>query len=722
MRVEMHMKKPVLFGVAAAVIAAIIYYVIKNPVDLDMLRAELDGLDRLRVARPFVVALVFFAAYVAVTALSLPLAVWMTLAAGALFGFGWGLVLVSFASSIGATLAFLAARYFLRDWVQDRLGTRIDTINDGMARDGGFYLFTLRLIPAVPFFAVNLLMGLTPIKAWVFYGVSQLGMLAGTAVYVNAGTQLAQLEGISGILSVPLIISFALLGIFPWIAKLIIGVIKRRRVYARWTKPTKFDRNLIVIGAGAAGLVSAYIGATVKAKVTLVEGHKMGGDCLNYGCVPSKALIASAKLTQKMSHADHYGLDATVPEFSFRKVFERIHSIIAKIEPHDSVERYQGLGVEVLQGFARLIDPWTVEVTAASGEVIRLTTRSIVIATGAAPFVPPLPGIDDSGFVTSDTLWEKFLTMDTPPKRLVVLGGGPIGSELAQSFARLGSEVTQVEMAPRILIREDEEVSDLAKMALEADGVKVLTGHKALSCGTDKGEQFIEVEADGEISRLPFDELLVAVGRSARLTGFGLEDLGIPTNRVVETNAYLETLYPNIYAAGDVAGPYQFTHTAAHQAWFASVNALFGVFKRFKADYRVIPWATFIDPEVARVGLNEQEAREKGVPFEVTRFGIDDLDRAITDGTAHGFVKVLTPPGKDRILGVTIVGEHAGDLLAEFVLAMKHGLGLNKILGTIHTYPTLAEANKFAAGEWRRAHVNPRILNLLERYHTWRRG
>ncbi|MFZ1725934.1 MAG: FAD-dependent oxidoreductase [Albidovulum sp.] len=716
------MKKPVLFAVAAVLIAAIIYYLVKNPVDLDMLRTELDGLDRLRAAQPVMVALVFFAAYVAVTALSLPLAVWMTLAAGALFGFGWGLVLVSFASSIGATLAFLAARYFLRDWVQDRLGARIGTINDGIARDGGFYLFTLRLIPAVPFFAVNLLMGLTPIKAWVFYGVSQLGMLAGTAVYVNAGTQLAQLEGISGILSVPLIISFALLGIFPWIAKLIIGVIKRRRVYARWTKPAKFDRNLIVIGAGAAGLVSAYIGATVKAKVTLIESHKMGGDCLNYGCVPSKALIASAKLAQKMRHADHYGFDATVPEFSFRQIFERIHSIIAKIEPHDSVERYEGLGVEVLQGHARLIDPWTVEVTTADGKVNRLTTRAVVLATGAVPFVPPLPGIEDSGYVTSDTLWDKFLTLDKPPRRLVVLGGGPIGSELAQSFARLGSEVTQVEMAPRILIREDKEVSDLAKKALESDGVTVLTGHKALSCGANKGEKFIEVEADGKKLRLQFDELLVAVGRSARLTGFGLENLGIPTNRVIETNDYLETLYPNIYAAGDVAGPYQFTHTAAHQAWFASVNALFGMFKRFKADYRVIPWATFIDPEAARVGLSEQEAREKGVPFEVTRFGIDDLDRAITDGTAHGFVKVLTPPGKDRILGVTIVGEHAGDLLAEFVLAMKHGLGLNKILGTIHTYPTLAEANKFAAGEWRRAHVNPRILSLLERFHTWRRG
>jgi pyruvate/2-oxoglutarate dehydrogenase complex dihydrolipoamide dehydrogenase (E3) component/uncharacterized membrane protein YdjX (TVP38/TMEM64 family) len=718
----MRMKKPIGFAVVAIAVAALIIYLIKHPVDIDMLRAQLSEIDDQRSARPILTALIFFVAYVAVTALSLPLAVWMTLAAGALFGFGWGLLLVSFASSIGATIAFLAARYFLRDWVQERFGSRIGSINDGIARDGGFYLFTLRLIPAVPFFAVNLLMGLTPIKAWVFYCVSQIGMLAGTAVYVNAGTQLAQLEGISGILSLPLIISFALLGVFPWIAKLGIGAIKRRRVYARWARPAKFDRNLIVIGAGAAGLVSSYIAAAVKAKVTLIETHKMGGDCLNYGCVPSKALIASAKLAQKMRHADHYGLNTATPDFSFKKIFERIHAVIAKIEPHDSVERYEGLGVEVLRGYARLVDPWTVEVTAPDGEISRLTTCAIIIATGASPFVPPLPGIEDSGYLTSDTLWDRFLALDAPPKRMVVLGGGPIGSELAQSFARLGSEVTQVEMAPRILIREDEEVSELAKTALECDGVKVLTGHKALSCGVEKGENFIEVDAGGKTSRIPFDALLVAVGRSARLTGFGLEDLGIPTNRVVETNDYLETLYPNIYAAGDVAGPFQFTHTAAHQAWFASVNALFGTVKRFKADYRVIPWATFIDPEVARVGLNEQEAREKGVAFEVTRYGIDDLDRAIADGSAHGFVKVLTPPGKDTILGVTIVGEHAGDLLAEFVLAMKHGLGLNKILGTIHTYPTLAEANKYAAGEWRRAHVNQRVLTLLERYHSWRRG
>lgn len=716
------MKKPILLGLALAAIAALVFWTSRHPVDLTVLRARIAEVESYRQAHPIFVAAAFFATYVVVTALSLPFAVWMTLAAGALFGLVAGLVIVSFAAPVGATLAFLASRYLLRDWVQGRFGSRLQAINEGIARDGAFYLFTLRLIPAVPFFAINLLMGLTKIRVWVFYAVSQLGMLAGTAVYVNAGTQLTRLDSVRGILSPGLILSFALLGIFPWVAKLIIALIKRRRVYAKWTRPARYDRNLIVIGAGAAGLVSAYIGAVVKAKVTLVEGHKMGGDCLNYGCVPSKALIKSAKLAAQMRHADHYGLSATEPTFSFRRVFERIHALIAVIEPHDSVERYQNLGVEVLQGHARLTDPWTVEVTADDGSKTALTSRAIIIATGAAPFVPPLTGLDQVGYLTSDTLWENFVQRDAAPKRLVVLGGGPIGSELAQSFARLGSVVTQVEMAPRILIREDEEVSALAKSALEADGVVVLTGHKAMACGLSDGEKWLEVEAQGTTRRIPFDDLLVAVGRAARLTGFGLEELGIPVNRVVTTNDYLETIYPNIYAAGDVAGPYQFTHTAAHQAWFAAVNALFGVVKRFKADYRVIPWATFLDPEVARVGLNEQEARAQGIAHEVTRYGIDDLDRAIADGVAYGFVKVLTVPGKDKILGVTIVGEHAGDLLAEYVLAMKHGLGLNKILGTIHTYPTLSEANKFAAGEWKKARVNPRTLQLLEWFHGWRRG
>ncbi len=716
------MKKPVLLALMAALIGAILWATQGQDFTVQALRDQLSALDHWRAQRAFAFAGVFFALYVAVTALSLPFAVWMTLAAGAVFGFWGGLLIVSFASTIGATLAFLAARYFLRDWVRRRLGDRARSIEQGLARDGALYLFTLRLIPAVPFFAVNLLMGLTPMRALTFYLVSQVGMLAGTAVYVNAGTQLAQIDTLSGIASPAVLVSFALLGLFPWIARMVLTAFKRRKVYARWNRPKSFDRNLIVIGAGAAGLVSAYIAAATKAKVTLVEGHQMGGDCLNTGCVPSKALIKAAKLAHQMRHADDFGLQAVTPEVSFARVMQRVHRVIADIAPHDSVERYTGLGVQVLHGHARLIDPWTVDIALADGSTQRLTTRAIILATGAAPFVPPLPGIDDVGYLTSDTMWDHLRDRDHAPKRLVVLGGGPIGTELAQAFARLGSQVTQIEMAPRIMGREDPEVSALVQASLERDGVTVLTGHKALACGVTDGEKWIEVDHHGQTRRIAFDDIIAAVGRSPRLQGFGLENLGIPVNRVVETNDYLETIYPNILAAGDVAGPYQFTHTASHQAWFATVNALFGTFKRFKADYRVIPWATFTDPEVARVGLSETEAREQNIPFEVTRYGMDDLDRAIADGTTAGFVKVLTVPGRDRILGVTLVGAHAGDLIAEFVLAMKHGLGLGKILGTIHIYPTLAEANKFAAGEWRRAHVSPRVLALAQRFHDWRRG
>ncbi|MDP2023597.1 MAG: FAD-dependent oxidoreductase, partial [Hydrogenophaga sp.] len=616
---------------------------------LAFLKESQASLAALREQQPLQLALGYFLVYIAVTALSLPGATIVTLAGGAIFGLGWGLLIVSFASSIGATLAFLTARFLLRDSVQARFGQRLADMDKGIQKDGAFYLFTLRLIPVVPFFVINLLMGLTKMKTWTYYWVSQLGMLAGTAVYVNAGTQLGQLESLKGILSPGLLGSFVLLGLFPLIARKVVEAVQKRKVYAKWAsvRPQRFDRNLIVIGAGAGGLVSAYIAATVKAKVTLVEAHKMGGDCLNYGCVPSKALIKSAKLAHQMRHGSNYGLSDATPTFSFKAVMQRIHDVIKAIEPHDSVERYTGLGVEVLQGYARLVNPWTVEIALNGGGTQRLTARSIVIAAGARPFVPPLPGLDDVGYVTSDTMWDAFAKLDEVPKRLVVLGGGPIGCELAQAFARLGAQVTQVEMAPRIMLREDAEVSALAQASLAADGVAVLTGHKALRCEVVDGEKTLVVEHQSAEKRIPFDQLICAVGRVARLQGYGLEELGIPTNKTVETNQYLQTIYPNIYAAGDVAGPYQFTHVAAHQAWYAAVNALFGDFKKFKADYSVIPWATFIDPEVARVGLNEQDAKEKKIPYEVTKYGIDDLDRAIADSEAHGFVKVLTVRGKD---------------------------------------------------------------------------
>ena len=656
----------------------------------------------------------FFLLYVAVTALSLPGAAIMTIAAGAIFGLLLGTLIVSFASAIGASLAFLSSRYVLRDWVRSRFTRRAAAIDKGIAKDGALYLLTLRLIPAFPFFLVNLAMGLTAMRLATFYIVSQVGMLAGTLVYVNAGTQLGRIESSRDILSPALIGSFVLLGIFPLLARALIGWWKRRRVYKGWNRPRKFDRNLIIIGAGAGGLVTAYIAATVRAKVTLIEANKMGGDCLNTGCVPSKALIRSARAAQEMRTAATYGLHGVEPRFDFRALMARINAIISEIEPADSVERYTGLGVDVRLGYARIVDPWTIEID----EKERLTARAIVIAAGGEPFVPDIPGLREAGYLTSDTMWQALSSREEMPRRIVIVGGGPIGTEMAQAFARLGAQVTQVEHGPRILPREDEEVSAFIADALRAEGVSILTEHEAVRC---EGRSLV-VRSDHGETAIAFDEIIVAVGRRARLTGYGLEELGIDTDRTICTNDFLETLYPNIFATGDVAGPYQFTHFAAHQAWYAAVNALFGGLRKFRADYSVVPWVTYTDPEVAHVGLGEATAKEQGTPYEIVRYDLGHLDRAVTESANRGFVKLLVAPGTDRILGATIVAHNAGEMLAEYVLAMKHGLGLNKVLGTIHAYPTMAEANKYAAGEWKKAHKPERLLALAKRYHDWRRG
>jgi len=715
-------KKIALLGVIAAVIFSFFYFDLNSYLTLEGMKGSLDTFKSQIADNPVLSIGVFFAIYVAVTALSLPGAAILTLAAGALFGLVQGLVIVSFASSVGATLAFLVSRFILRDTVRNKFKEKLKKIDEGVEKQGAFYLFTLRLVPVFPFFLINLLMGLTSLKTWTFYWVSQIGMLAGTAVYVNAGTQLAQIDSLSGIVSPGLIFSFVLLGIFPWIAKGIVALVNRRRVYKGYNKPKKFDRNLVVIGAGAGGLVTSYIAAAVKAKVTLVEAGEMGGDCLNYGCVPSKAIIKTAKVANQMRHADNYGLEPVSPAMSFKKVMARVHEIIAAIAPNDSVERYTSLGVDVVKGYAKIIDPWTVEIKKNDGGTQTLTTKTIVVATGAAPFVPDLPGIEQSGYVTSDTLWSKFADLEESPKRLIVLGGGPIGCELAQAFSRLGSEVTQVERAPRLMGKEDADVAEYAESVLRESGVNVLTSHDALRFERQNGEKVLVVAKEGVESTIVYDEVIIAVGRKARLNGFGLEDLGIKFDRTIDTDEYLQTLMPNIFAAGDVVGPYQFTHVAAHQAWYAAVNALFGTFKKFKVDYRVIPWTTFIDPEVARVGLSERDAAEQDIDVEVTRYEFAELDRAVAESARKGFIKVLTPPGKDKILGVTIVSEHAGDLLAEFVIAMKHDLGLNKILGTIHAYPTWAEGAKYAAGNWKRANAPEKLLGFVEKFHTWRRG
>ena len=707
--------KVIIVLIIAALAWAFFTYDLGSYLSLDNLKAQKQVFETYYGNNRALTITIYMIGYIVITALSLPGAAVMSLAGGALFGLVAGVIMVSFASSIGATLAFLVSKFLFRNWVQNKFGDKLSAINRGIEKEGGFYLFTLRLVPIFQFFVINLVMGLTLIRTSVFYFVSQLGMLLGTIVYVNAGTQLAKIESAKGILSLELILSFALIGIFPLIAKKIVSILKTRKVLAKYKKPKKFDYNLVVIGAGSGGLVTSYVAAVVHSKVALIEKHKMGGDCLNTGCVPSKALIRSAKILSYIRRAKEFGFQKGNIDFDFAQVMNRVHEIIKKIEPHDSVERYTKLGVDCIHGEARVVSPYEVEI---NGKTI--TTRNIVITTGAAPFIPPIPGLDKIDYYTSDTIWN----IRKLPKRFLVLGGGPIGSELSQAFARLGTKVTQVQREPQVMVREDPEIAELIMEKFKSEGIDMLLNHEAVRIESSGDSKALICSSEGREVSVEFDEILVAVGRAANIKGFGLEELGvtITERKTIETNEFLQTNFPNIFCAGDVTGPYQFTHFAAHQAWYAAVNALFGSIKKFKADYSVIPWATYTDPEVARVGLNEKDAQEKGVEYEVTTYGLDDLDRAITDSEAHGLVKVLTKPGMDKIIGVTIVGPHASDIIAEYVFAMKHKLGLNKILGTIHIYPTLAEANKYAAGEWKKAHAPEKILRWIARYHNWKRG
>lgn len=682
---------------------------------LDYLLAQRVSLEQWVRVHPVASATAYFVFYVAVTALSLPGATVMTLAGGALFGVLFGTVLVSFASTVGATAAFLVARGLFRDRIKQRLPDRWQAVERGVNQDGAFYLFALRLVPVFPFFVINLLMGLTPLRTVTFYWVSQVGMLPATVVYVNAGTQLGAVGSFGDVLSPSLWISFALLGVFPFFARWLVNRLRRRRLYHRWPRPRAFDRNLVVIGAGSAGLVSAYIAATLKAQVSLIERHRMGGDCLNTGCVPSKALIRTARFVHQARHAEALGIRSAKVDFDFRDVMTRVERVVRQIEPHDSPERYIGLGVDVIQGAARVTSPYTVEV---NGQVIR--TRNIILATGARPVVPPIPGLADVPYLTSDNLW----ALRELPERLLVLGGGPIGCELAQAFARLGSRVVQVEMGDQLLPQEDGDIAERVERTFRQEGIDVRLGYRAVAVQASGRGHVLVCEHGNESVALPFDRILVAVGRGPNTEGLGLEQLGITTagQGAIDVNEYLQTRYPNILACGDVVGPYQFTHVSAHQAWFATVNALFRGLRRFRVDYSVIPRCTYVDPEVARVGLNEREARAQGIPYEMTTYELADLDRAIADDAAEGVVKVLTVPGKDRVLGATIVGRHSAEMLTEFVTAMRHGLGLNKLLATIHVYPSFSEANKYAAGAWKRDHAPERVLTWLSRWHRWRLG
>ncbi|MEQ6916698.1 FAD-dependent oxidoreductase [Halomonas aquatica] len=718
-------RRLILAAVIALLVAAYFLSGANEVLTLSSLQAEQARFQDWLAADPLTVAGGFFVIYVVITAVSLPGATLLTLLGGALFGFGWGLLLISFASSLGATCAALIARTLAREPLERHFAAQLARINAGIEREGAFYLFTLRLIPLFPFFVINLVMGLTRMRLTTFYWVSQLGMLPGTAVYVNAGRELGSLESLAGILSPGLIGSFVLIGLFPWLARGLVAVGKRRQLARRFQRPRQFDQDIVVIGGGSAGLVASYIASAVKAKVALVERDRMGGDCLNTGCVPSKALIRAARVASEIREAPRYGIKAGEPEVDFATVMGHVHRAIREVEPHDSRERYEGLGVEVIAGDAVLEDPWRVRIREATGERV-ITTRHVIIASGARPRVPPLSGLEGIEVLTSDNLWQ----LEALPERLVVLGGGPIGCELGQSFARLGSQVSLVEMGEQLLPREDRDVAGEVETGLDEEGVAVRLATRALRVlSDDRGGHVLEVEGRDEhgeprLERLPFSHLLVAVGRQANVEGMGLEALGIETRAdgTLDVDDTLQSVLPNVWACGDVAGPYQLTHASAHQAWHASVNALFGELKRFRVSYQALPAVTFTDPEVARVGLNEREAQQQGVEVEVTRYALSELDRAIAEGSTGGFVKVLTVPGRDRLLGATIVGPGAGEMLAEFTLAMTHGIGLNKLLGTIHPYPTHSEAVKATAGVWKNAHKPERLLGWLSRYFAWRRG
>ncbi len=709
-------RKLMILTFISALAFAYYYFNLGQYLSFQTLKTNQENISQFYTANPLLSIIFYFAIYIIATALSLPGATILTLGGGAIFGFSLGLILVSFASSIGATLAFLTARYLLRETIQTKFSERIKIFDQGIEKEGELYLFTIRLIPIFPFFLINLAMGITKIKTFKFYIISQLGMLAGTAVYVNAGTQLAQLDSIKGILSPNIIISFVLIGIFPLISKKLINFFKSNKNLRKFKKPRNFEYNLVVIGGGSAGLVSSYIASAVKAKVAIIEKHKMGGDCLNTGCVPSKALIKSAKVLNYSKRASEFGIESSGFKVDFQKVMSRVQNVIKKIEPHDSIERYTELGVECHKGNANIKSPYEVEV---NGKI--LTTKNIVVATGASPLVPNIPGLNLVPYLTSDNVW----SLKELPKKLVVLGGGPIGCELAQSFSTFGSDVTIIEMSPRIMSREDKDVSQHITEKFIASGIKVLTFHKALRIEINNSSPILICEINNQEVQIPFDHVLLAIGRRPNINGFGLENLNIEISKsgTIVADEYLRTTsYPNIYVCGDVTGPYQFTHTASHQAWYVAVNALFSPLKKFKVDYRVIPWCTFTDPEVARVGLSEQDATEKNIIYEVTKYELNDLDRAIAENEDHGFVKVLTAPGSDKILGATIVGEHAGELITEYVTAMKQNLGLNQILSTIHIYPTFSEANKYAAGIWKKKNAPQKILTLLKSFHNWRRS
>ena len=708
------MKRIIIFlAIIASIIFAVSYFDIGSYLSFSELKARQAEFQTSVEQNPVTSAAIYFIIYILATAASIPGAVILTLAGGALFGLFKGTLLVSFASTIGALIAYLAARYFMRDFVQNKFSDRLTVINNKIQQEGASYLLFLRLVPIFPFFLINLVMGLTPIRTWTYYWVSQLGMFPATLVYVNAGTQIAKISSPADIASLPLLFALALLGLLPFISKGIMSVIKSQQVYKRFTKPKSFQYNSIVLGGGSAGLVAAYTSSTLKGKVALVEREKMGGDCLNTGCVPSKAILRSAKYISDIKHHADFGLTHASCDYQFADIIQRVKYKIATIEPKDSVERYTELGVECHQGNANVLSPWEVEV---NGKI--LTGKNIIIATGATPFIPKVKNLEQIPYYTTDTIW----SLTELPEKLLVIGAGPIGCELGQAFARLGSEVTIIQRDERILPNEDEAASKLVEESLIKDNINLLTNFNSDEFTSTENKLSLVGKQEGKDVQIDFTHLLIATGRKANTDGLEAINLEVNQQNRLVTNAHLQTKYPNIYACGDVTSSMQYTHTASHQAWYAAFNALFNPLKKFKCTLDNIPRAVFTDPEITSLGITEQHAINNGIEHQVTTFPMDDIDRAITDNATTGFIKVITAGKSDKILGVCIVGEHASELIAEFVLAKTNKLGLNSILKTVHIYPTKSEINRMVAGKWRRTKLTERISNILIKYQQWRLG
>ncbi|MBT5202301.1 MAG: FAD-dependent oxidoreductase, partial [Gammaproteobacteria bacterium] len=526
----------------ASAITLFFIYDLDGLLQLSQLKAQQESLAQMVADQPVESAVFFMAAYILVTGLSLPGATLMTLLAGALFGFYYGSLIVSFASTIGATLAMLTSRFLIREWVESRFSGQAKKINSGMLKEGAYYLFSLRLIPLIPFFVINLALGLTRIRVSVFYVVSQLGMLPATFIYVNAGQELARLDSFEDILSIELLSALLLLAVFPMATKRLVEMFRKRKLRLRFHRPREFDNDIVVIGAGSGGLVSALIGATVNAKVTLIEENQMGGDCLNTGCVPSKSLIRAANLMADIGSADEFGIQVDSAKLDFAEVMARVRGVIKQIEPNDSVERYEAMGVDVRTGHAEIISPFEVAVGGKS-----ITTRNIVVATGAAPIWIEIDGLPADRCFTSETIWN----LTELPANLIVIGAGAIGVELSQAFARLGSKVTLVEQADRILVNEDVDVSERISQCLQNDAIEIKTNYRALRAETDGNGIHLVCQGE-EQAKIPFDAVLLALGRLPRTKGFGLENLGVELldNGAIKVDEYLRTQYDNIYAVG----------------------------------------------------------------------------------------------------------------------------------------------------------------------------